>query len=143
MIINAPLADFGLGIIFFYLSLFLIFSHPLTYEGEMKILFGLLEANLNDFENRQSFLKIVSRKVENQLKLGNIRVPHNDLIYYFNMSLMRGLNVTDDLKNIESWITDKKTSCFESLKKTIQRRNLNHVLRELSPNVSLKVLLRF
>lgn len=59
-----PLADFGLGIIFIYFSLYLIFSGPLTDEGETRILFGLLIANLDDFESRQQYLKTVSKKVE-------------------------------------------------------------------------------
>jgi len=63
------------------------------------------------------YLITISKKVENQLKIGNIKVPHNEFVYYFNMELLKGTNIQNDLKCIEAWMSDKKTLCFESLKK--------------------------
>jgi len=117
LIINARLILVSFGLFFIYVPIFLTFSEPLTYVGEIRLLFELLTTNLDDFENRQPYLRTISKKVENQLKIGNIKVPHNEFIYYFNKELLKGKDIQNDLKNIEAWIVDKKTSCFESLSK--------------------------
>jgi hypothetical protein len=122
--INAKLTLVSFGLFFTYAPIFLIFSEPLTYTGEIRLLFGLLLANLDNFENSQPYLRTISKKLENQLKIGNIKVPHNEFVYYFNMELLKGTNIQDDLRNIESWIVDKKTSCFESLKKIYPENKL-------------------
>jgi len=124
LIINIRLLLVSFGFFFIFFPIFLIFSEPMTYAGEIKLLFELLLANLDNFENRQPYLRAISKKVENQLKMGNIKVPHNEFVYYSNMELLKGTDVKDDLKNIEAWIVDKKTLCFESLKKIYPENKL-------------------
>lgn len=114
---NSTLLAVSFGLFFMWLPIYFIFSGPLTDAGEIGLLFELLRANMDNFEERQPYLTIVSRKVENQFKLGNIKVPQNEFVYYFNMELLKGTDVKEDLKSIESWIVDKKTPCFNSLKK--------------------------
>jgi hypothetical protein len=115
--INVILGVVSLGLFCIWAPIFLIFSEPLTWAGEIGLLFRLLLTNLDNFEKRQPYLRTISKKVENQLKIGNIKVPSNEFVYYFNMELFKGTDVQNDLKNIEAWMVDKKTPCFESLKK--------------------------
>lgn len=117
LITNFRLLSFSFGLFFTWSIIFLTFSDPLTHTGEIRLLFELLFANLDDFENRQQYLRTISKKVENQLKIGNIKVPHNELVYYFNMKLLKGTNIQNDLRNIEAWMINTRTSCFKSLKK--------------------------
>jgi hypothetical protein len=121
---NVPSGLVSIGLFFTWLTMFLIFSEPLTYAGEIRLLFELLLANLDNFENRQPYLRTISKIVENQLKIGNIKVPHNEFVYYFNIELLKGTDIQNDLRNIESWIVDKKTLCFESLKKIYPENKL-------------------
>jgi hypothetical protein len=117
LIKNEVLFIFSLGIISVWVSLTFVFSGPLTYAGEIRLLFELLTVNLSNYENRQPYLRTISKKVENQLKVGNIKVPQYEFVYYFNMELLNGINVQNDLRNIESWLVDKENPCFESLKR--------------------------
>jgi hypothetical protein len=121
---NAHLGLGSIGLLCTWFSLVLIFSGPLTYGGEIRLLFESLLANLDNFEKRQPYLMTISKKVENQLKTGNIKVPHNELVYYFNMELLKGTDIQKDLGNMEAWIVDKRTSCFESLKKIYPENKL-------------------
>lgn len=113
--LKGSLVLISFGLFFTYSSIYVIFSEPLTYKGEIRLLFELLLTNSENFENRQPYLKEISKIVENQLKIGNIEAPHNELFYYFNVELLKGTDIQNDLRNIEAWIVDKKTSFFESL----------------------------
>jgi len=113
---SVALIGVAFGLVFYWVPMFLIFSDPLTHAAETRLLFELLVTNLDNFEKRQLYLRTISKKVENQLKIGNIKVPNNEFVYYFNMKLLQGTDIKNDLTNIESWIVDKKTPCFDSLK---------------------------
>jgi len=52
--INVMLGVVSLGLFFIWAPIFLIFSEPLTYAGEIRLLFELLHTNLDNFENRQA-----------------------------------------------------------------------------------------
>ena len=117
LINNFRLFFFSLGLLSTWLIMFSTFDEPLTYIGKIRLLFELLLANLGNFENRQPYLRTISRIVENQLRMGNIKVPYNEFVYYLNIELLKGTLDQNDLKNIEAWLVDKGTPCFESLKK--------------------------
>lgn len=121
---NAQLTLFSFGTFFMWLPIFSIFSEPLTYAGEIRLLFESLLTNIDNFEKRQPYLKTISKKVESQLRMGNIKVPQNEFVYYFNMMLFKGTDIKNDLKNIEAWMVDKKTPCFESLGKIYPENKL-------------------
>jgi hypothetical protein len=112
------------GLFFVWSAIFFIFSSILTRAGKTRLLFELLLENLDNFEERQPYLRAISRKVEDQLKIGNIKVPCYEFVYYFNMKLLKGTDIQNDLKNIESWIVDSKTPCFKSLKKIYPEKKL-------------------
>jgi len=117
LINNFRLFFFSLGLLSTWLIMFSTFDEPLTYIGKIRLLFELLLANLGNFENRQPYLRTISRIVENQLRMGNIKVPYNEFVYYLNIELLKGTLDQNDLKNIEAWLVDKGIPCFESLKK--------------------------
>ena len=118
LIADARFFFFSSGLLFTWIMLSMTFEKPLTQAGEIRLLFKLLHENLSNFEGRQKYLRLISKKVEKRLKMGNIKVPHNEFIYYCNMELFkRNLDIQNDLKNIEAWLVDNKTPCFESLKK--------------------------
>jgi len=117
-------AFFSLGLLSLWFPIYLIFSMPLTPEGEAKLLFKLLFTNIDNFEKRQLYLKKIAKAIENQLKKGNIKVSSNEFVYYFNIELLKGKNIRDDLKVIESWMVNKKTPCFESLMKIYPKTRL-------------------
>jgi len=116
LITNVRLFSFSFGLLFTWIMMFSTFSEPLTYIGEIRLLFELLLTNIDNFEKRQPYLRLISKEVENQLKIGNIKVPHNEFVYHFNMELFKGTDIKNDLRNIEAWLVDKETPCFESLK---------------------------
>jgi hypothetical protein len=115
--IHASLVLFSVGLFFNCFPIFLIFSEPMTYAGEIRLLFELLLVNLNNYENRQPYLRTISKKLENQLKIANVKVPYYEFIYHFNKELLKGTDIWNDLRNIESWMIDKRNPCFDSLKK--------------------------
>lgn len=114
---NVRVVAFSVGLFLTWFPIYLIFSEPLTSAGETNLLFELLAANIDNFEKRQPYLIRISRKVEGQLGVGNIKVPRYEFVYYFNMELLKGTQILDDLKRIESWMVDKNTPVFESLRK--------------------------
>jgi len=118
LIVNARLISLSFGLLLIWAIMFSTFDEPLTYTGETRLLFELLRANLRNFGNRQPYLRRISRTVEKRLRMGNIKVPYNEFVYYFNIELFKGtLDIQNDLKNIEAWLVDNETPCFESLKK--------------------------
>jgi hypothetical protein len=115
LINNVRLLSFSFGLLFTWMIMFFTFSEPLTYTGEIRLLFELLYANLDDFQDRQPYLRAISRKLEDMLKLGNIKVPHNEFVYYTNMELLEGTDIRNDLRNIEAWMVGEDNLNFESL----------------------------
>ena len=111
------LGSISLVIFFLYSPIYIIFSEPFAENGETRILFQQLDSSLTDYEGRQQWLRKISKRVEKHLRIANIKVPHNEFVFYFNMELLKGTDVQNYLSNIELWLIDNKTSCFESLSK--------------------------
>lgn len=111
------LGSISLVIFFLYSPIYIIFSEPFAENGETRILFQQLDSSLTDYEGRQQWLRKISKRVEKHLRIANIKVPHNEFVFYFNMELLKGMDVQNYLRDIESWLVEKKTSCFEALSK--------------------------
>jgi len=80
----------------------------LTQLGITKIAFEQLYSNINDFSRRQRWFKETFKKLESILREGNIKVSHNDLLYYANLKLMQSPNPEFTIKKIEDWILSKR-----------------------------------
>jgi len=110
-----PLLVFGVSLPFYYL-----FSFSLTSEEEITILFENLLPNLDHFSKRNVFWGKIAKKIEELLKTGNIEVSKDDLIYYFNEKLWEtNTIVTNQLRDIEIWLLDRQSSCFNSIRQII------------------------
>jgi hypothetical protein len=99
-----------------------IFELSLTYEGEVRILFENLLLSINLFSERNIFWKQIAEKIRLLLERGNIEISKDDLIYHFNAKLWETKDdVTAQLKDIEAWLLDRKTSCFDSITQIIPK----------------------
>jgi len=104
---------------FFSLSIspYLIFEHPLSYEGGVQILFEGLFSSIDDFSKRQYYWKKISKTIEDLLRIGNIQVSSNDLIFHFNKKLLEtNEDISDDLRSIRAWMLGEQKTCLDSIK---------------------------
>lgn len=102
---------------FLCIPLYFIFDHPLTYEGTVQILFEGLFSSFNNFRERQSYWRRISKIIEGLLKIGNIQVSSKDLIFHFNKKLLEtNEDISDDLRNIQAWMLGRQRTCLNSIK---------------------------
>jgi len=99
----------------------MIFSGPLTEEGEIVILFELLEKPITDFHEAVKYWKKFAEKIDKMLKVGNIQVTdkegNKDLVYYFSKKLLVTTDdISKDLLSIKEWMLGKKRSCWEAIR---------------------------
>ena len=113
-IFNTTFLATSFVLFFLYAPWVLIFSDPLTDEAKIIIPFELLFSSLNQFIQRQRWLKIVVKKFADTLKEGNIKIPSSDLLFYFNSELLKSTNIADKLRNIEAWLLGKEILHFET-----------------------------
>jgi len=110
-----PILIFGVTLPFYYL-----FKFDVTSEEEIIILFENLLSNLDHFSRRNVFWRKISKKIEEVLKTGNIEVSKDDLIYYFNDKRWEtNSNITNQLRDIELWLLDKRRTCFDSIRQIV------------------------
>lgn len=99
------------------LPLYFIFEHPLSNEGAVRILFEGLFSSFNDFPMRNYYWKKISKIIENLLRIGNIHVSSNDLIFHFNKKLLEtNEDISDDLRSIQAWMLNERRTCLDSIK---------------------------
>ena len=106
------------------------------------MLFEGLFASLNNVLKRQYYLKRISKIIENLLKIGNIQVSSDDLIYHVNKKLMEtNEDISNDLRNIQAWMLGRQRTCLDSLKRIIpnikiQQRKKDSFFRQILENPS-------
>ena len=111
---------FSLTFLFLFMPLYFIFEHPLSYEGEVQILFEGLFSSLDNFHKRQYYMREISKIIENLLKIGNIQVSSSDLIYHLNKKLLEtNEDISNDLRDIQAWMLGRQRTCLDSLKRIV------------------------
>lgn len=105
----------------FFIALHMIFSDPLTEEGEISILFELLSHPIEDFHEALKYWKKLAEKIEKMLKVGNIQIANKesnkDLVYYFSKKLLETTDdISNDLLSIKEWMLGKQRSCWEAIR---------------------------
>lgn len=101
---------------FFFMSLYMIFENPLTEEGEVSILFELLEQPITNFHIAREYWERIARKVQRKLGDANIHLSSKDLVYHFSKKLLvTDDDITDDLISIRDWLLGRQRSCFDGL----------------------------
>ncbi len=104
----------------FLTPFYFVFQYSLTFEGEIRILFENLLSNLDHFSKRNIFWNQIAEKIERLLEKGNIEISKDDLTYHFNAKLWQTKDdITPQLKDIESWLLDRQSSCFDSITKIV------------------------
>lgn len=112
---------------FFLLALFsffafmpfkMIFDDGLTEDGEITILFELLQPPIRDFHNARRYWKKVAQKVEDKLSEANISLSSKDLVYQFGKKLLvtdDDKEISDNLICIREWLLGRQRSCYDGL----------------------------
>jgi hypothetical protein len=107
----------SLTFLFLCIPLYFIFDSPLTYEGRVQILFEELFSSLNNYPERQPYWKKISKIIERLLKIGNIQISSNDLIFHFNKKLLEtNDDISDNLRRIQAWMLGTQRTCLDSIK---------------------------
>jgi len=135
---NANLMASGFILVFLFMPIFAIFSDPITTEGEIRIVFEQLFSSLDDFVVRQRWLRLVSKSIEENLKIANIKIGKGKLVFYFNMELLRGRNIYGNLKDIEACILGEKRHFFETLNEIVPEKEFEVYERNLILKQTLK-----
>lgn len=109
----------SLSFLLLSIPLYFIFEHPLSQEGAVQILFEGLFSSIDDFPRRQYYWKKISKIIENLLRIGNIQVSSNDLIYHFNKKLLEtNEDISDGLRSIQAWMLGEQRTGLDSIKNT-------------------------
>jgi hypothetical protein len=114
---NVHFLGLTLGLFFVYVPLSLTFSNVLLPQSETLILFILFESSLNDFVGCQKYLRKISKEIEKNLKIGNIKLRNSDFVYHCNMKLLKGYEIKDELENIKLWLIGRTPISFDALGK--------------------------
>lgn len=102
--------------IFLTMPLYFIFEKPLSYEGGIELLFDGLHTSIEKFNERQYYLKPISKEIERMLESGNIEVRSGDFVYQINRRLSEtDVDLSNDLLNIKSWLLGKRRILLDSL----------------------------
>lgn len=113
------------------------FGRAITPLGEIRIAFEALFSNINNFNQRQKWLERIFRKLEKELKKGNIKVSSEKLVYYCNVKLMKSEDIKNNLRDIERWMLREQTeSIVNSIKQIIPEE-------EIKPIEKISLLDRF
>jgi len=117
---NSTYLLYALTFLFMSTPIYFVFEKPLSNRGGIEVVFEGLFSSINNFYERQYYLKIISKTIEQAFRMGNIAVTSNDLIYNFNRKLLEtNEDISDDLRNIKAWMSGEQRTCLDSLKKII------------------------
>lgn len=130
--IGLPIFSF----IFLYFPIY-VFGNAITDSGEIRIAFESLFSNLHNFKQRQKWMKKIFRKLEKKLKLGNMEVSSDKLIYYCNLKLMNSEDIQNNLRDIERWMLGEQ---IENIANTIKQIIPE---KEIKPIEKISLLDRF
>jgi len=120
-----------LVISFYLFGIFTIFDKPLTQEGEIYILFNTLIKNSSNYGKLQSYWKKASKKIERQLRRGEIAVSRNDLNYYFSKRLMETKeDITNDLICFREWLLGNQRSCYDALVRFVPKEKIHQCSKD-------------
>jgi hypothetical protein len=115
---------------FFLMSLYMIFENPLTEEGEITILFELLEPPITNFHNAREYWEKVARKIQDKMRRANIQLSSKDLVFHFSKNLLvTNGDISNDLISIRDWLLGRQRSCFDGLWRLNQKIKLEQCKR--------------
>ena len=121
-------------VFFIMLAIFDIFDKPLTEEGETYILIDSVIQNLSNFEKVQFFWKKVAKRIEQKLRIGEMRVYRRDLVYYFSKKLLEtNYDLSNDLFSIRNWLLGYQRSCYEALTHIIPKNKIRRLEEAKQP----------
>ena len=122
--------------VFLYVPFF-AFGSAITDSGEIRITFEALFSNINNFNQRQKWLKKIFGELEEKLKKGNMKVSSDKLIYYCNLKLMNSEDIKNNLRDIERWMLGEQIeNVVNSIKQIIPEE-------EIKPIEKISLLDRF
>ena len=114
---------------FLYMPVY-FFGDAIIDSGEIRIAFDVLFSNLNNFNQRQKWMKKVFKKLEEKLKQGNMKVSSDKLIYYCNLKLMNSEDIKNNLRDIERWMLGEQIeNIVSSIKQIIPEKEIKPIER--------------
>ncbi len=122
----------------FYVPILMLLNNVMSEKGEIRVFFGLLLSNMDNFNKRQEWLVKISRLLEKKLRFGRICVPRDILVYHFNLkfgeapknSALR-LFYENALRKIENWIIGGEDyEFYDSLTMIVPRDELKPLERD-------------
>lgn len=112
-------------VFFIMLAIFDIFDKPLTEDGETYILIDSTIQNLSNFKKVQFFWKKIAKKIEQELRIGEVKVNRSDLVYYFSKKLLEtNYDLSSDLISIRNWLLGDQRSCYEALTHIVPKNKI-------------------
>jgi hypothetical protein len=114
---NAALSLFSFGITFLILPFNLLFTDFISDENLTNICFEALKDTLDDYEERQKWFLRIGKIVENRLEIAGIRASSNNFIFHFNVELLKGNKIDEDLKCVHMWLADETPFCYRIMRK--------------------------
>jgi len=111
-----------------YAPFFLMLASAITDSGEIRIVFEVFFSNINNFKQRQKWMKKFFKKLEEKLKKANMKVSSDKLIYHCNFKLMKSESIENNLKDIERWMLGE------------QIENIDNSIKQIIPEEEIKPL---
>jgi len=112
----------------FLFGVFFMFTDAITDSGKIRILFNTFFSNIDDFCERQTWMKLAFEELETKLKKGKIEVSLDKLIYYCNVKLINAEDVKCHLVKIEQWMLgNQKVNVVDSLVQIIPKDEIKQL----------------
>jgi len=99
------ITSISFSILLIYIPFVSVFIDSFSSNGNIKVEFIELYNHFNVFEERQIWMKKIMKRVVKLLRLGNIDVDYEKLIYHLNMKIMNSEEIArDHLGTFEQWL---------------------------------------
>ena len=114
---NATLILFAFGTLVLIIPLYLLFVNFISEDHLADICFEALIDTMDDYEDRQIWFSRISEMVVRRLRIAGIKASASDFVFHFNMELLKGNKIDEDLKCVHNWLNYETPFCYRILNK--------------------------